>query len=51
MNKTVLTIMVDFGILLALVAIVFGLWFHPWITVLALALFFLGGCFIGQHSD
>jgi hypothetical protein len=50
MKKTATTIFVDLGILLALVAISFGLWYCPWITLLLLALFLLGGCLSGQHS-
>jgi len=51
MSKNTSTMLVDIGILLALVAISFGMWFYPWITLIALALLLLGGCFTGQHSD
>jgi len=50
MNKNLFTIMVDLGILLALLAIAFGLWFYPWITLLVIALLLLGGCLTGEHS-
>ena len=40
--------MVDLSILLALVAISFGIWYYPWITLIALALFLLGGCLVRQ---
>ena len=50
MNKNLFTIMVDLGILLALLAIAFGLWFYPWITLLVIALLMLGGCLTGEHS-
>lgn len=51
MNKNVTTILVDVGTLLALVAISFGIWFHPWITLLLLALLLLGGCLSGKDKE
>jgi hypothetical protein len=48
MSKNTSTLFVDIGILLALVAIAFGLWNYPWITLLALALLLLGGCIFGH---
>ena len=50
MKKTVTTMLVDLGILLALVAISFGIWYCPWITLVLLALFLLGGCLVRQDS-
>ena len=50
MNKTTTTILVDIGVLLALVAISFGIWYYPWITLIALALLLIGGCLFGQES-
>jgi hypothetical protein len=51
LSKNTSTLLVDIGILLALVAISFGIWFYPWITLLLLALLLLGGCLTGQHPD
>jgi len=51
MKKTATTMMVDLGILLALIAISFGLWYYPWITLIVLALFLLGGCLSRQKSE
>lgn len=50
MNKNITTMIVDIGILLVLVAIAFGIWFCPWITVFLLAIVVLGGCFFGHDS-
>lgn len=50
MKRTATTILVDLGVLLALVAISFGIWFFPWATILLLALILLGGCVTGHHS-
>ena len=49
MKKTATTMMVDLSILLALVAISFGLWYYPWITLIVLALLLLGGCLSRQN--
>jgi uncharacterized membrane protein YesL len=51
MSKNTSTMLVDIGILLALVAISFGIWYFPWITLLVLALILLGGCVIGPHPE
>jgi len=50
MNKNLVTMLVDFGIMLLLVALSFGLWYSPWITVLLIGLFLLGGFLFGRHS-
>ena len=50
MSKNTSTIMIDLGILLALVAISFGIWFYPWVTLLVLALLLLGGSLTGKDS-
>jgi len=50
MKKSSTTILVDLGVVMALVAIAFGIWFCPWVTLLVLALFLLGGCLTGQKS-
>ena len=47
-RKTATTVLVDLGVLLALVAIAFGIWYYPWSTLLLLALVLLGGCVFGQ---
>ena len=41
---------VDLGILTALVAISFGLWYYPWITLIVLVLVLVGGCLSRQKS-
>ena len=50
MKKPATTMFVDLSILLVLVAISFGIWYYPWITLIALALVLLGGCLSGQKS-
>ena len=50
MKQTLITMLVDLGILLFLVAVSFGLWFCPWITVLLFDLVLLGGYFFGHDS-
>jgi len=50
MSNNSKTTMIDFGILLALVAVSFGLWYYPWVTLLVLALILLGGCLFGHDS-
>ena len=50
MKRTTTTMIVDLGILTALVAISFGIWYYPWITLIALALVLLGGCLSSQKS-
>ena len=49
-KKNATTVLVDFGVLLALVAISFGIWFYPWVTLLVLALLLVCGCLTGEHS-
>jgi hypothetical protein len=51
MNKNVTTIVVDLGTLLALVAISFGIWFYPWITLLLLTLLLVAGCLSGKDKN
>ena len=48
MNKNVTTIIVDIGVLMVLLAISFGIWFYPWITLVLLALVLIG--VFGQDS-
>ena len=50
MNKKLTTMLVDVGILLLLVALSFGLWCSPWITVGLVALMLLGGFFLGRDT-
>jgi hypothetical protein len=50
MNKNVTTMIVDLSILLVLVAISLGIWFHPWITLVLVALVLTGGCVFGHES-
>jgi len=49
MSKNTSTLFVDIGILLALVAVAFGIWYFPWTTLLVLALILLGGCVFGHN--
>lgn len=44
MNKNTLTMLVDLGTLLGLVALSLGIWYYPWVTLVGLALLLLGGC-------
>ncbi len=48
MNENEKTMLVDAGILLSMLAISFGIWFYPWITMVALALLLLGGYLSGK---
>jgi hypothetical protein len=50
MNKNLCAVLVDIGVLLLIVALAFGLWYHPVITVLLVALIPVGGCLFGHHS-
>ena len=50
MKENVTTVIVDAGVLLVLLAISFGIWFYPWITLVLLALVLVGGCVFGQDS-
>lgn len=50
MNKPVITMIVDIGILLVLVAISLGIWFYPWITLMLLAAGLCAGCFARHNS-
>ena len=43
--------LVDIGVMLALVVIAFGIWYYPWLTLLVLALFVLGGCLAGHDTQ
>jgi hypothetical protein len=49
-RKTATTVAVDLGVLLALVAISFGIWFYPWGTLLLLALILIGGYLFGENA-
>jgi hypothetical protein len=49
-NKPLLTMIVDIGILAVLVAISLGIWFYPWITVAVLAVAVCVGCFTTRHT-
>jgi len=48
MKKAATTVLVDVGVLLALVGLAFGLWHFPWLTLLVLALLLLGGWMGGR---
>jgi hypothetical protein len=50
MKKTLTTMIVDISILLALVAISIGIWYYPWLTLLAMVLLLFGGWFFGRES-
>ena len=50
MNKNVTTMLMDLGVLAALTAISLGIWFYPWLTLLALVLLASGGCLFDKKE-
>ena len=51
MKASITTFVIGVGILLALIALTFGIWFYPGIALLALVLVPLGACLSEKKSD
>ena len=51
MKASITTFGIGVGILLALIALTFGIWFYPGISLLALVLVPLGACLSEKKSD